>query len=322
MAKAEHMLAILMLLNGRGKMTARQLAEELEIHIRTVYRCIDALCTSGVPIVSETGRDGGYSIPEHVKLAPLFFDIAEQKALLHAAQFARDSGYPYEAALNRAITKIKQYADSEQSKRLKAQEEHIEVVHPPTSADLVAKLAEIEKAIESQSSLEVNYHNDYEGSFTKRRLDPYGLVNWKEKWYVVGYCHLRGEIRSFRVDRISRIRFTDTRFERPASFSARRFQLESLIPESGTLSEAFLVSVHIQGLPQALDDLCGHWLFSRALVERNLSHAHFKMDELSLYLHTPYYLLSFGSKIRIIEPPELRACLAEIAESLHHYYRN
>ncbi|OUM94873.1 MAG: hypothetical protein A9Z00_09275 [Thermobacillus sp. ZCTH02-B1] len=52
-------------------MTARHLAEELEVHIRTVYRCIDALCASGVPIAAETGRKGGYYLPAHVKLEPL-----------------------------------------------------------------------------------------------------------------------------------------------------------------------------------------------------------------------------------------------------------
>ncbi|UVI29409.1 helix-turn-helix transcriptional regulator [Paenibacillus spongiae] len=58
MAKADTMLGILMLLRARKRMTARQLAEQLEIHIRTVYRCIDALCISGVPIVRKRGETG------------------------------------------------------------------------------------------------------------------------------------------------------------------------------------------------------------------------------------------------------------------------
>jgi len=82
-----------------------------------------------------------------------------------------------------------------------------------------------------------------------------------------------------------------------------------------------LISVYIAGQPQALDDLCGHWLFSQTLVERTSDWAHFKLDEQSLYLHAPYYLLSFGGKIRITEPQALKDCLADIAESMLRFYR-
>ncbi|CAG7651251.1 hypothetical protein PAESOLCIP111_06276 [Paenibacillus solanacearum] len=321
MSKAEHMLSILMLLRARRKMSANQLAQELEIHIRTVYRCIDALCVSGVPIVAETGRDGGYYIPGNFKLDPLFFDADEQKSLLHAAQFARESGYPYEQALNRAVTKIKRYTEAEQSRRLDAQEARVEVVHPPENAQLAPKLLAIEQAADAQTSLELDYYAGYEGAGSTRRFDPYGLVNWKDKWYAVGFCHLRGEIRHFRVDRIGGIRDAGSGFVRPPSFSARDSLLESLLPETDTGTDAYLVSVHIQGLPQAINDLCGHWLFARTLVERTPASAHFKLDEQSLYMHAPYYLLSFGGKIQILEPQDLKECLAEIAESLAQHYR-
>lgn len=182
MAKADNMLAI------------------LKIHVRTVYRCIDALCASGVPIVAETGRDGGYSIP-------------------------------------------------------------------------------------------------------------------------VGFCHLRGEIRSFRVDRIGRIRQTGIPFQRPASFSAREHMLSSLLPESADADDQRVI-VRIAGSPQALDDLCDHWLFGHALIERSPDQAVFQLDEHSLFAHAPYYLLSFGVKIRVLDPPELKTCLAEIAESLLRFYRS
>lgn len=326
MAKADTMLGILMLLRARKKMTARQLADQLEIHIRTVYRCIDALCISGVPIVSETGRDGGYYIPDHVKLDPLFFDADEQKALLHAAQFARESGYPYEEALNRAVDKIKRYADAEQADRLEAAGSYLEVIHPAANAGLADALSEIEKAIESQTALHIRYAAGYEGSGsgTERTFNPYGIVNWKDKWYAVGFCQLRSDIRSFRVDRIRRIRRTDIKFRRPDGFSAGGFLLDSLLPDMGAeaQSNGQLISVRIEGNPQALDDLCRHWLFSRTLVERTADSARFRLDEQSLYVNTPHYLLSFGSAIRIAEPPELNDCLADIAESLHHYYRS
>ncbi|MCQ6560211.1 helix-turn-helix transcriptional regulator [Paenibacillus mendelii] len=320
MSKADNMLAILGLLQSRRRMTAKQLAEALEIHIRTVYRCVDALCIAGVPIVSEIGRDGGYLIPDNIKLEPLFFDADEQKALLQAAAFAKEAGYPSESALSRAIAKIKRYTNPEQLQRMEHYETSIEVIQPPSVPALTSLLAEIETGMEQQSSLELNYKAGYDGVQSKRILDPYGLVHWKSKWYAVGYCHLRGEIRSFRVDRMSDIRCTDNKYQRPQPFSARDFLLSSLLPESG--SDHDMISVRIQGTPQALDDLCRHWLLGHALVERTVDQAHFRLDEETLYSQLSYYLLSFGGKIRIVEPEELKSCLIDITASLLDYYQS
>jgi predicted DNA-binding transcriptional regulator YafY len=321
MAKADHMLAILMLLRTRRKMTAQQLAEELEIHIRTVYRYIDALCMSGVPIVSETGRDGGYFIPDHVKLDPLYFDAAEQKALLHAAKFIRESGYPQEEALERAIGKIKRYTSYAQAERLGQLEAGLEVIHPPANVRISGELRLLEQAIEAQCSLDIVYDAGYENTSTSRTLDPYGIVHWKDKWYAVGYCRLRGAVRCFRVDRIRSMTLTGNTFDKPGTFSARNALLESLQGHTGD-SEEGLVTVRVQGGPQALNDLCGHWMFGHSLTEREKELAVFKMEEAYLYTHAPYYLLSFGGSIRVLEPEPLRACLADIAAKLVKYYKS
>ncbi|MEJ9218114.1 YafY family protein [Paenibacillus glucanolyticus] len=322
MSKADNMLAILWLLKARRRMTAKQLAEELDVHIRTIYRNIDALCISGVPIVSEIGRDGGYFIPDPIKLAPLFFDADEQKALLHAAAFAREAGYPFEAPLSRALSKIKRHTNPEQLERLTRRENSIEVIQPPTAPALMSMLAAIEAGIDQQCRLQINYKTGYDGTIHKRILDPYGLVHWKSKWYTVGYCHLRGEIRSFRVDRMSDIRCTVDSFVRPEPFSAREFLLEGLLAEQGSDNNPHGVSVHIQGVPQAIDDLCQHWLLGHVLQERTADHAVFRLDELTLYTQVAYYLLSFGGRIRIMEPEELKLGMIDITESLLKYYQS
>lgn len=316
------MLAILWLLKSRRRMTAKQLSDELEIHIRTVYRCIDALCVSGVPIVSETGRDGGYYIPDSAKLDPLFFDVDEQKALLQAASFAREAGYPDGEALERAVSKIKRYTNPRQLERLELQETNLGVIHPPSDPSLMSALALIENGIDKQTSIEIEYRSGYDGPAHERTIDPYGLVHWKSKWYAVGYCRLRGEIRSFRVDRMSRIRHKNDGFERPPNFSAREFLLGSLLPDSDAEQMDQMISVLIQGTPQALDDLCRHWLLGHALAERNADRAQFRLDEQRLYAHLPYYLLSFGGKIRVLEPEELKSHMIDITSSLLDYYRS
>ena len=71
-----------------------------------------------------------------------------------------------------------------------------------------------------------------------------------------------------------------------------------------------------------MDDLCGHWLLGHALVERTAEEAVFRLDEFTLYTQVAYYLLSFGGKIRIVGPEELKSGLADIAESLFKYYQS
>nr|WP_281256562.1 DinB family protein [Cohnella massiliensis] len=100
------MLAILWLLKSGRRMTAKTIADRLEMHVRTVYRYIDTLCASGVPIIADSGHNGGYRLLRPTDETLLFFDKEEQKALVHAAQFAEKAGYPYEEALTRAVAKL------------------------------------------------------------------------------------------------------------------------------------------------------------------------------------------------------------------------
>lgn len=324
MAKADNMLAILWLLKSRARMTARELSDELEIHIRTVYRLIDALCMSGVPIVSETGRDGGYHIPSGFKLEPLFFDSEEQGALLHAAGIAREAGYPASAALERAAAKIKRYANPDQLARMERREAQLEALQRPVDPARQAMAAEIDRCIGAQRRIRFRYRSGFDGVGSERTVDPYGLVHGQGRWYVVGHCRLRGEIRSFRVDRMDDLQPTSESFDRPTEFSAREYLLDSLLPDPDTEEgggRRYLVDVAIRGSRTALDDLCAHWLLSRTLVARQPERAHFRLDELRLYTYLPYYLLSFGGKIDIEAPEALKRHLAETAEDLARHYR-
>ena len=126
MTKIDNMMAILWMLKSGRKITAKQIAEKLEINIRTVYRYIDKLSASGVPIISDTGHNGGYTLLNNFIEAPLFFDVKEQTALLQAAVFAKEAGYFFSEELNRATLKLKMYSNQEQERVLKQHLEGLE----------------------------------------------------------------------------------------------------------------------------------------------------------------------------------------------------
>ncbi|WP_141432218.1 YafY family protein [Bacillus sp. 03113] len=319
MSKADNMLSILLLLKSRKRMTAKELAEALEINIRTVYRYIDSLCSSGVPIVADSGHNGGYSLLEEFNEMPLIFDLNEQKALMHAALFAQEAGYPFSHELNRAIAKLKRVRNQEQQDKISRHLHGFDVISPLSPPVLATTLQEIEVSVAECKTLLIHYKKGNESSAQIRHIDPYGLVYWKGKWYVVAYCQLRKDVRSFRVDRVESISKTEKIFERPQDFSVRHFFLHKLLPNLD--QKEYLISVHIVGKQEALNDLCEHWLFGHALIERSVDRAQFVLDEKVIQTYVPYFLLPYGRSIQVVEPLILKNRLVVITSELLDFYQ-
>lgn len=319
MAKNDNMLAILWMLNSGSKITAKQISEKLEINIRTVYRYIDALCASGVPIISDPGHNGGYSLLNNFIKAPLLLDMEEKKALLQAAVFAKESGHPSSEALETVTSKLRMYSNQAQESMLDHHLAGLEVINRSIDPSVQPILAELEQAVGKECTIEIEYRTGRDDQAKKRMIDPYGMVYWNNKWYTVAFCHLRNEIRSFRADRILSIHLTQLGFKRPSSFSTREFFINNLLPDSE--DKKGLISLIVEGRAEALDDLCLHWYLGLHLKERIAHQAVFLLEENAIHIYVPYFLLSYGKSIRIVEPQSLKDRLIEIAFELIDYYR-
>jgi len=319
MSKSTNMLSILWLLRSGRRMTAQQLADELEIHIRTVYRCIDALCATGVPIVADSGPGGGYRVLERFADSPLLFDGEEQKALLHASAFAEEAGYPFGEALARAVDKLKRYANAMQLERMERHRDGLTVIHPPVDERQRELLRVLEEAGAEGRSVRMAYDKGRGEGPTEREYDPYGIVHWKGAWYTVGYCGLRGQLRSFRVDRIVRLESSERRFARPPEFSAKAHLMGELLP--GALDADALTRVVLQGNDMVLDMLSQHWLFGHALVSREPGQAEYRIGTSALQTYVPYFLLPYGKTLTIREPAALVERLADVCSELTEHYR-
>ena len=318
MAKNDQMLAILWMLNSGAKITARQIAEKLEINIRTVYRYIDSLCVSGVPIISDAGQNGGYRLMSGFIHAPLLFDLEEQKSLLHAAIFAKEAGYPFSESLDNATKKLRLFSTREQESALNRHLAGFDVISRDVDPSVRKTLEELERAAANETSVEIDYRTGRAEQPNARRIDPYGILYWNNKWYTVGFCHTRNEIRSFRAERILRITPT-TPFQRPKDFSAREFFLQNLLPDPDN-TEAVIPMV-VQGRPEALDDLCIHWFLGHHLKERTGNQAVFLLNEQALLAYVPGFLLAYGTAIQVTAPQSLKERLVFVASELVEYYR-
>lgn len=319
MSKSDNMLSILWILNAKGRMTAKQIAEVLEINIRTVYRYINALCMSGVPIISESGHNGGYSLLNHFVEAPLIFDMDEQKALLQSSIFAKESGYPYDDALNRATSKLRVYSNQEQTNILNRHLRGFEVIRKTTNSNLMTIIQQLELSVANNRTILIEYSKRNGSENELRTIDPYGIVYWNSKWYIVGYCHLRKELRTFRADRINEVSQLELEFQHPINFSPREFLMETMLPNMSDKEK--LITVHIQGRPHAIDDLCNHWLLAYLLVERSETNIVFSVSSNLIFEYLPYYLLSYGTSIEILEPLDLKVRMVEIASELIKFYQ-
>lgn len=266
MPKIDNMLAILWMLSSGEKVTAQQISEKLEINIRTVYRYIDTLSTSGVPIISDTGHYGGYTLLNSFIEAPLFFDLDEQISLFHAAVFAEEAGYYGGEALNRAISKLSKYTNQEQETKINQHLSSLEVMSQLSFFPMEPLLKELERAVADGYSVKISYNKSDEEQSNYRLIDPYRIIYWNHKWYVIGFCHLRNDFRSFRVDRIESLMLTENKFNRPENFSARDFFMKNLLP---TIEDKQgIISLVINGNARALGDICQHWFLGHYLQER------------------------------------------------------
>ncbi|GIN73143.1 DNA-binding transcriptional regulator [Bacillus sp. J14TS2] len=319
MPKIDIILAIFWMLSSGEKITAKQISEKLEMNIRTVYRYIDTLSTSGVPIISDSGHNGGYTLLNNFIEAPLFFDSEEQTSLFHAAVFAEEAGYYGGEALNRAISKLSNYSNHEQETKVNQHITSLEVINRLSSLSMAPFLKELEQAVTDGYSVQILYHKSREEPSRYRMLDPYKIIYWNNKWYIIGFCHLRDDVRSFRIDRIKSLMLTENKFNLPEKFSARDFFMKNLLPNIEDEEEG--ISLVITGNARTLSDICQHWFLGHYLQQRTSNQAVFLIGKKMMHTYVPYLLLSYGKSIQIIEPISFKERLVEILSELIKFHQ-
>lgn len=320
MAKWDNMLSMLWMLRSGRKFTAAQIADSLEISVRTVYRYIDALCASGVPVVAESGHDGGIRILESFKETPLFFNSVELKVLVDAFKFAQGAGYPYTEELAIALKKVENGLHEEQRDDLSRQTSGMDVISPSRPPSVVPLLRDLEQAAKEGRTVRIAYRKANAERADEREVDPYGLAYDQNEWYAVAFCHRAQSVRTFRVDRIVRLKPTEARFAKPERFSASAyFRGQS---EREREADGPLTVIRIEGDSETLNAVCDHWHLRHYLKRRTDREAQFLIDVPTMNKYLPRYLMTFGTAIRIREPLELKHRIQGAAYEIAKHYEN
>jgi len=199
MRKAERLFQLITLLRGRRlAITADRLAEMLEVSARTIYRDIQALMLSGVPIEGEAGV--GYLLDATFELPPLMFTSEELLALLVGSKMVQSwSDDSLASGAASAIDKITAILPD----KLKQQHQQLPFVIPDyfRNEHNMALSHTIRMAISQQQPLSLEY-SDAKEQVSTRQVEPLGLVYWGAKWTIIAHCLLRNSYRQFRLDRI------------------------------------------------------------------------------------------------------------------------
>lgn len=209
MRRADRLFQIVLLLDRGRAVTARELAEALQVSERTVYRDIADLSRSGVPISGEAGV--GYLMRAGYRLPPLMFDADELAALALGSRMVRSWADP---ELGRAAERALLRIEAVLPKKLRDDPARDALLvpgfHVPDA--MRAPMAELREAIATCHKVRIAYTRA-DGADSERLIQPLGLVFWGETWTLGAWCELRGEFRSFRLDRIRGVVALDSRFD-------------------------------------------------------------------------------------------------------------
>lgn len=336
--RADRLLAILMLLQSRGQMTAHDLAEELEVSERTVYRDMEALSMAGVPVVAERGPGGGCALMEGYRTNLTGLSQPELRALFlstlpgplgdlgmdkqaEAAMLKLTAALP--SSQREGVEKLRKriYLDSAEWFRHERETPHLRM---------------LQDAVWQDQRICLGYRRS-DGISIKRFVDPYGLVAKGNIWYLVGYVpgpvrpfHVsivkmaRKDVRVYRVSRIRSVELMDDTFERDETFDMVAYwaewcvQFEQSLPRYPVRlrfsEEAFTVLPTIYG-----DEIL-------ARIERKGEPDSSGWVEVEMIFQTQEaacsYVLGFGEMARVLEPAELRErVLATAARLVSAYTR-
>lgn len=211
MNRIDRLTAILTHLQSKRTVRASELAARFEVSLRTIYRDVRSLEESGVPIIGEAGQ--GYSLVEGYRLPPIMFSREEALALLVAEKLVEKSlGEQSSKFFKEALIKIKAVLKSSEKDLLVEVQDTIQVLksNPSLAMNKSSKVFHtILEAISEKKVLSTTYITFDPERRTERELEPVGMFHSYEQWYLIAFCLLRKDYRTFRLDRFTKLQVTD-----------------------------------------------------------------------------------------------------------------
>jgi predicted DNA-binding transcriptional regulator YafY len=319
--RASRLLSVLLLLQNRGRMTADELAAELEVSVRTVYRDIAALAASGVPVYADRGRTGGYQLVDgyRTRLTGMTEEEAQSLSLAGLPGAAAELGL----GTVLAAARLKLYAalPAEQRERARRLDErfYLDIPGWHRGIESLPKLSEVADAVWQNRRITVRYER-WDGTVTERVLEPLGVILKAGNWYLA--ARREGRDRTYRISRILELEPAE-KFEWPADFDLVRYWREWSEQFERRLYPRIAV-VRMSSRARALTPFYLGAVGARALGDAaEPDEDGWSCVELPVESHDAALgeLLRFGPEVQVLEPRELREQVAEAVRKMVSFYR-
>ncbi len=301
------LLTVLELLQSYKQISGPELARRLEVDVRTVRRYIVNLQDMGIPVEGERGPYGAYQLQRGYKLPPLMFTDAEAIALTLGLLAIREFNFPVEvAAIEGALAKTERVMPENLFAQARALQEAI-TFNVSSDAGVLNNdfITPLSVAVREQRQVQMRYES-WAGEASERGFDPYGIVFNEGFWYTAGYCHLRHDIRTFRLDRISELQLTTAAFDRPIEFNVLEKVLESVMMMPGAMQVEVFLKTTLENAQQVvpvafgtLEETEDGVILRRGTAELNW---------------VAFFLLSVDFPVQVIKPVELIDTIKNMGE--------
>ncbi len=315
---ATRLITLIMLLQRRPGWKSAELAAELGVSERTIFRYMGMLDELGIPLYSERGPNGGFSLVRGYKLPPLIFSAEEATVLYMGANLVREIwGQTYSTAVSAVTAKLDNVLPDDLLQEVARAQESLVVISGMTRRDYSPWepiIHTLRQCMRDRCCVQLQYRGLARDVDTTRVVEPYALALQWGLWYLVGFCRLRQEMRTFRLDRIQKAAPLKEPFTRPRDFDVREY-LER------TISPAPTYSVTVQIAPDAarlVRERHGHWMTLTDQCDGSLT-ACFRDTNLEW---ATGWVLSLGGAARALEPAELVARVQETAQAALQRYED
>jgi len=317
--KADRLLSILLLLQTRGRVPAHELAERLEVSVRTIYRDVEALSASGVPVYAERGRHGGIELLAGFRTDVTGLTADESRALFILAAQGAHAALGLDAALGSALRKVMAAlpAPYRPAAEVTSRRILVDATRWKGGPQKAVDLEVLQDAVFADRRLRLRYRHSGEPEPRTYTVDPYGLVSKAGVWYLVADRRARPQL--FRADRVRSatvlddgvrrrpgVELADVWEELRRQVEERPGGLDVVVRVRRSRLDMFLRlnAAHLAELPDAEGE--DEWATAR------LSYG---------VVREARQLLQFADHVEVLSPPEVRTELAAAAASVTDLYR-